>query len=433
MNNNTKRWFILLAGIIANLCQGAAYASSVFAGPMLKHLNLFITGSNGLPAPDMKKWVMAFSINLAMLPIGMLLTGKLSDKVSPRLVVLLGGIVFGGGIFLAGYTNSLTWLYLTFGVMGGLGSGAAYGAVVATSVRWFPERRGLASGLAVGALGFGTVLIAPIAMKLMASGPSPEIAVLYTLKVLGIAFLAIISLASIVMVNPPKDFVVATSAKSTTIKAAVSANDLTWTQMLGKGKFWLLYLLYACGAFAGLMIISQASQIAMGIKTPVLDADLLKQYATLVVSSIAIANAFGRVAWGWISDRIGRLQALSLMFLITMITMFLFPSLAASKNTLILAALPIGLCYGGYLGLFPSLCADAFGGRNMAVNYALLFSAFSVAAIVGPRVGALIKQRTLSYDQAFVVAGVVALVGLLISLGMVIAQAKADKAEAASA
>lgn len=428
MDSYKKRWLILAAGILANLCQGAAYASSVFAKPLLTYLHLVVTGPTGKPAPDMTKWTMAFSINLAMLPVGMLLSGKIADQKSPRLVVFLGGLLFGLGMFMAGFTHYISWFYLTFGLIMGIGSGAAYGAVVSTSVRWFPDRRGLASGLAVGALGFGTVVIAPVAEKLMMSAPSPETAVLYTFKALGIAFLAIIALASILMVNPPKEFLQSFAAKPAAVKATTGP-DVRWTAMLGTGKFWLLYILYACGAFSGLMIISLAKPIAMEIKNSGLDPKALTAFAVKAVMSIGVANAAGRVVWAWISDRAGRLPSVALMFLFTMVTMFLMPSLAASKSV-IPAFMLVAACFGGYLGTFPALCADAFGGRNMAVNYALLFSAFSVAAIAGPLVGGKIKMASGSYDQAFTVAAIVACIGLLVSIGMIIAQAKSVKSPA---
>ena len=421
MSNDKKRWLILFAGILANLCQGAAYASSVFAKPMLAHLGLLVAGPDGQMVPDMTKWAMAFSINLACLPIGMLLSGKIADQRSTKLVVVCGGILFGLGMFLAGYANSLATLYITFGVMMGLGSGAAYGAIVSTAVRWFPDKRGLASGLAVGALGFGPAVIAPVAMWLMSIPSDQPTAVLFAFKVLGVAFLAIIALTSLVMTNPPDGYKPANFSPATEVKAGGNTGkDVVWTKMLTESRFWLLYILYACGAFSGLMIISQMSPIAQAKDL----AGLTKEAAAGVVSFLAMANAVGRVFWGFVSDKIGRLMSLILMFLITAVAMFMMPSMAKDQSTLIVTVLFIGLCYGGYLGIFPSLCADAFGGKNMAVNYGLLFSAFSVAAILGPQVGAGINKSQGSYAQAFVIAAAVALVGGVLAIVMKMGERK---------
>jgi OFA family oxalate/formate antiporter-like MFS transporter len=415
----------LFAGIVANLCQGAAYASSVFAKPLLEYLNCTIM-THGKLAPDMHKWAFAFSLSLAMLPIGMLLSGKMADQRSPRTVVLIGAILFGGGMFLAGFTHSITWFYLTFGVMMGLGSGSAYGAIVSASVRWFPDRRGLASGLAVGALGFGPVVIAPVAEKLMSTAPAGAVPVLFAFKVLGAAFLIAMGFAAIATTNPPKAYKPAGYTPSPAAKAA-SGISLTWTQMLGSGKFWGLYLLYACGAFSGLMIISQAKPMAMEIKA---NPDALKLFALQVVMIIAIANASGRVVWGFISDLIGRMPSLCTMFLVTAVAMFLLPRFAGQEGTFMADTILIGICFGGYLGTFPSLCADSFGSAGMTVNYALLFSAFAVAALAGPYVGANIKDHSGSYNNAYIIAGIVSAIGFIAALAMTLAESNEKKASA---
>jgi len=143
-----------------------------------------------------------------------------------------------------------------------------------------------------------------------------------------------------------------------------------------------------------------------------------------MVAALGLANATGRVAWGFVSDRLGRLTSLSVMFLVTAVLMFAMPNLASKKSTLIPAAVLIGICFGGYLGTFPSLSADAFGTRNAAVNYALMFSAFSLSGLIGPRVGAILGQGPGGYPQAFMVAGVIATAGLVLVVSMGIADVR---------
>jgi OFA family oxalate/formate antiporter-like MFS transporter len=389
---------------------GAAYASSVFAKPLLSFLNLTKMGPAGVLVPDMSKWAFAFSLNLACLPLGMLLAGKIADAKGPKIVVIGGGILFGLGMILTGYTNSLTWLYSTFGIMMGIGSGAAYGAIVSTAVRWFPDKRGLASGLAVGALGIGTLVIAPVAQNLMSNVPQGQVAVLYAFKVLGAAFLLIISLAAIFMSNPPIGFKPANWTPPATKSANAGATDFKWSQLFGKVEFWLLYLMYISGAFAGLMIISQASPISQSM------TKLTAASAVGIVAIIGLSNALGRVFWGFISDLFGRLNALLLMYILTAVAMFLLPQFALQKSTLLICVLTVGACFGGYLGTFPSVCADYFGTKNLTVNYALLFSAFSIAAIAGPMVGAKIFVLSQSYTNAFIIAGVVSSAGMLLTI-----------------
>jgi OFA family oxalate/formate antiporter-like MFS transporter len=404
-------------GILANMCMGAAYASSVFAKPILLHLGLTKIGAAGALVPNMALWANAFSINLACLPIGMLLSGKIADSKSPRVVVIGGGILFGLGMFLCGFTSSITWLYIFFGVIMGIGSGAAYGAIVSTSVRWFPDMRGLASGLSVGALGFGTLVIAPVASYLMASAPAGKVPVLWAFTVLGIAFLIIISLGAIVIKNPPAGYKPQNWVPKASSRSA-SMNDFTWKQLFGKVEFWILYLMYISGAFSGLMIISQASPIAQTM------AKLTPAVAVGIVASMGLSNALGRVFWGFISDKMGRLAALLLMFIVTSIVMFLLPGLAHAYQTLLIAALIVSACYGGYLGIFPSVCADYFGPKNLTVNYAMLFSAFSIAAVAGPKVGAQIFLSTGSYANAFIVAGVVCSLGGVLTIVSMVTKKK---------
>jgi MFS transporter, OFA family, oxalate/formate antiporter len=276
-------------------------------------------------------------------------------------------------------------------------------------------------------LGFGSFVIAPIGAMLV--NPKDPVTVLYALKIFGVAFLVIISLASIILVNPPEGYKPKRfNPQGSVAKAAVKI-DLVWTQMLARGKFWVLYLIYACGAFSGLMIISQASPIAQSMTKDIMalkeiDPKAMAAAAGAIVALLGLSNAAGRILWGFISDKIGRLQSLALMFLITGVTMFLLPKLVTESSTLKISAILIGACFGGYLGIFPPLCADSFGVKNMAVNYGLLFSAFSVAAIAGPFVGAYISKSTGSYDHAFVIASVVALLGFVLSISLAISERK---------
>jgi OFA family oxalate/formate antiporter-like MFS transporter len=340
----------------------------------------------------------------------MLLSGKIADRKSPRVVVIGGGILFGLGMFLCGFTNSINWLYIFFGMVMGIGSGAAYGAIVSTSVRWFPDMRGLASGLAVGALGFGTLIIAPVASYLMTTAPSGNVPVLWAFRVLGIVFLVVIALGALVINNPPVSYRPVNWVPNASARVSTTIRDFTWVQLLSRMEFWVLYVMYISGAFSGLMIISQASPIAQTM------AKLTPAVAVGIVASMGLANALGRVFWGFISDKIGRLGALLLMFTATSAVMFALPAMALAHQTLLVAVLVVSACYGGYLGIFPSVCADYFGLKNLTVNYALLFSAFSIAAIAGPMVGARIFLKTGSYANAFVIAGAVSAAGGLLTI-----------------
>lgn len=407
MNLDGKRWLILFAGILANLCQGMAYASSVFAVPVMQKFGFMIIGPEGKPVPDMSKWAIAFSMTVAFLWLGMLFAGRIADKKNPRTAIAIGGILFAGGVFLAGFSKSYVMFCISFGIMTSIGSGMAYGSIVSTSVRWFPEKRGMASGLVVGALGFGPVVLAPIGDILV-----KNMGVMDAFKVLGIAIALIIVLASIIITNPPENYTPAGFTPKTPSQAAAIGKDVDWKKMLNMPRFWALYIMYIFGAFSGLMVISQAKPMAMTL------TKLTPNEAITVVMVLAIANAAGRIFWGFVSDRIGRIKSLALMFFVNAIMMLLLPKFAGDKATMMIDLICVGACFGGYLGTFPSLCADSFGAKNMTVNYALLFTGFSIAGVLGPVVGGILGKSHIGYMNAFVYAGILSIIGFAIALVM---------------
>ena len=395
MDLDRKRWQVVAAGILFNLCAGATYVFSVFETSLRQHLGC-----------SKAEFALAFSLNVAFVPVGMLVSGAIADRKGPRPVVAAGGLLYGLGLLLAGYSNSLAWLYVTYGLMMSLGNGAAYGALVGAAVKWFPDKRGTVSGIVVSALGTGTLVIAPIAQWMI---DLPGLGVMGAFKVMGGVFIAAGLLASCFVSKPPAGYRPRSMQNDDAANAGAD-NDTHWPQMLRRCRFWMLYVMYMCGAFAGLMVVSQASAIAQEVTS------LAPAAAALVVSVIGLANLAGRMFWGALSDRVGRFETLSLMFVITAGVMFGLSTLASAAPTLVLAYALVALCYGGYLGVFPSICADTFGSRNLTLNYALMFSAFSFAGILGPRVGAILRESTGRYTEAFVTAGAMACIGLALAL-----------------
>ncbi|MBP7459694.1 MAG: OFA family MFS transporter [Candidatus Delongbacteria bacterium] len=390
MDADKRRWLVIIAGMFSNLCQGSAYASSVFAKPIMAHFGC-----------SREQSVLAFSLIIACLPLGAITGGKFADQKGPRAVVMVGSLIFALGVFLAGFSWNMVTLYLTYGLMMGIGSGIAYGAIVGAVVKWFPDKRGLSSGLVVGALGGGPLVLAPLAQALL---DSPGLGLMGTFKVMGLAFLVVMLAAAYFISSPPKDYSPAGFNRSKP-GARPMAADITWREMLKKSKFWFMFLLYAFGTFSGLMLISQASPIAQEL------AQAAPAMAATIVGILALANALGRVLWGAISDKLGRLEALGSMFLITTLVMISLPWVAGHIISLTLAFILVGLCFGGYLGIFPSYCADSFGSKNISVNYGILFSAFSLAGVFGPRIGAMF-----TYQTAFLAAAGVSLLGGILAL-----------------
>lgn len=401
MTLNRRRWIVIIAGIFANACMGQGYAFSVFKPHLMDALRC-----------TPKQITAAYSLSFLFLPIGMLLARVLSRRFSPRVAVMLGGLLFGLGVSGAGLAKTLIWLYVTYGLMVSVGNGVVYATVIAAAVRWFPDRKGLASGIVVAALGAGGLIIASLGQALISRTD-----VQHTLTGLGLAYAAIAMIASLFIVDPPKGY--APDRMPETQRTAQGANDMGWTGMLATPVFWLLFVVYVCGASPGLMLIGQAKEVAKSL------AQLSDRSASLMAGILGgAASACGRLMWGAVSDRIGRLNSLAAMSAITMGAMLLLPSLAATGQGLLVGFVLVGLCYGGNLGTFPSLCADRFGSRNLEVNYALLFVAFGLAGTVGPWCGEQAKVVTGGYTGGFTFSAALAGVGLLLVIGLKLREAR---------
>ncbi|ABR49988.1 major facilitator superfamily MFS_1 [Alkaliphilus metalliredigens QYMF] len=394
-----NRWTILIVSIIMNICIGAAYAWSVFQTPLVELL--------GSTTAEVS---LAFTLSLALVPVSMMIFGRFQDKKGPRMITLLGSVIFGAGIYLTGLTNSVMMLYLTYGVLGGLGIGAVYGCTVANTVKWFPDKRGLAGGLVAAGFGSGAVILAPLAEGLI-----NRYDVLTTFKLMGIIFFILIALCSSIIKSPqpgwkPKGWEPANSKSKTSINSGL---DLSPEEMMKTGTFYILWVIYIIGAVSGLMIIGHASPIAQG------QIGLTSSVAAICVSILALANTFGRIFWGIVSDRIGRYNTMALMFAVSA-SMLLVLNIADNIVLFIISTFGIALSFGGFLGIMPSVTADKFGAKSLGMNYGIIFTAYGVAAVVGPRIAAVaVEASGEGYSRAYIIASAMNVVGILCGLIMV--------------
>ena len=403
MSLSAKRWFILMAGLVANLCQGVAYTSSIFMLPL----------GEALARPQhlwSREWGMIFAMSLAFLPVGMLLSGKLADLGFTRLTAGIGAVLYGGGLLLASQGVGVTWMALTLGMMTSVGSGFAYGTVIGAIVRWFPDRRGLASGMAVAAVGVGPIVLAPLANRLTAA-----YGVMNMFAILGVVCLVCMGGAAACLINPPAGYAPeGWTPPQPAGKAGALPNcptDHTWKEILRRPLFWLLYVTYFCGVFAGILVNGLAAPIAIEL------AGFTRETATGAVMLFALCSAGGRVLWGFLSDRFGRVFMIGAAFVLTVLCMFILYTHVGTPGVFLPSVGLAGLCYGGIFGTFPSLSADCFGVKNAAVNLAVLFTSFSLVAILAPQVVAHYRNAgALEYPKAFLVAGCIAAVGLVLSI-----------------
>jgi len=382
-------WVVTLAGTGINLALGILYAWSVI--------------KNGIP--DSWGWtnadkalpysVAAFCFALAMVP-----AGWLQDKIGPKKVAAIGGILVGAGCIFAAFSgSSLLGFVIGFGIMTGMGIGFGYASATPPAVKWFPpDKTGLIAGIVVAGFGLASVYIAPLASILLdafqttsmnASGMQTiEKGVSNTMLVFGISFLIVVVGLSQLLKNPPVGYVTS-STQANTGATAVKKNEMTWKQMISTGQFWIMWLMYFGAAGAGLMFISVAADL--GKKS-------LGELAFIAVAVLAVGNASGRILAGSLSDKIGRQSTLFIVFIFQAIVVLLLSFAAAGASwgalwlpTLLLVIL-IGANYGANLAIFPALTKDYFGLKNFGLNYGLVFTSWGVAGLAMPWINGIVKD-----------------------------------------
>ncbi|MCL2226718.1 MAG: OFA family MFS transporter [Oscillospiraceae bacterium] len=397
-----NRWLIIIVSFVANLIVGSAYAWSVFQ-PRLIELFHYTTPQANI----------AFTLSLGLVPFAMIIAGKVQAKIGVRLTILIGGIIFGAGFILARFiTENVATLYLTYGMLGGIGIGFVYGCTVPNAVKWFPDKRGLAGGIIAGGFGGGAVIFAPLFRSAVES-----MGVLETFTIFGIIFGIVVIICSLFISTPPADFKPVGWTPPQTGGSAAAAAGLNVGEMLKTTRFYILWAVYTLACVTGLMIIAHAGHIAE-VRIGVTPAS-----AATAVVLLGVANTAGRLLWGAVSDKIGRYQALILMYAMTAGMLLVLHS-ATDFTLFVVSVMGIGLCFGGFLGVFPSISAENFGTANLGMNYGVLFIAFGVAALVGPRLAATFFQSTGSHSLAFVIATIMSIVALVIMVLLIVSQKK---------
>ena len=390
-----SRWGIAAAAIVMQLALGAVYAWSVFVIP-LQGLN------HGWSRTDI---TLTFTLAIFFLGIGSTIGGFLLDRVGPRLMGTIAGVVYGLGVIGASFgTHTLWLLWLTYGVIGGLGLGLGYIVPVATLVKWFPDRRGVITGLAVGGFGAGALITAPAATSLIkTSGVST------TFLVLGIISLIAVIVTAQFYRRAPVGYKPAGWEPSAAQVKQRAVRDFTPGQALGRWQWYALWLMLMLNVSAGIMLISQAA--AIGVEITKVSALV----AAGLVGTIAIFNGAGRVFWGTISDFIGRKNVFLIMFALQAVLFFILPTATSYLYFSVLAAI-IALCYGGGFGTMPAFAADYFGPRFAGSIYGLMLTAWGVGGVFGPILIARVKDLTGGYGTAMRIIAVVMLVAVVIPL-----------------
>jgi OFA family oxalate/formate antiporter-like MFS transporter len=381
----TNRWVIATAGVFLQIALGAVYAWSVFRTPLARQF--------GWSIPEV---TLTFTISIFVLGIAAFFGGLWLNRRGPRIVALTGGALYGLGVFLASFSNhGLWWLYLTYGVIGGIGLGFGYIVPVAVLVKWFPDRRGLITGVAVGGFGAGALITAPVATRLIQT-----VGVLQTFAYLGIAFLIVTVVSGTFMQNPPEGWKPAGWSPSATQAAQRARRDYTLREALATWQWWALWLLLFLNTSAGISVISQEAPMFQEL------ARVSAVVAAGMVGVVSLGNALGRVFWAGVSDVITRKATFFVMFLFQVLLFWFLPGIT-SASILTVVAFVVLLCYGGGFGTMPAFAADYFGAKNVGPIYGLMLTAWGFASAFGPLLIAYMRQANGTYRGALhVIAGV---------------------------
>lgn len=386
-----NRWRIALAGVVMQIALGAVYAWSVFRTPLTK---AFIW--------TIPQVTLTFTIAIFVLGFAAFVGGIWMRRSGPRVVALTAGVLYGLGVFLSSFTDGrLWWLYGSYGLLGGIGLGLGYIVPVATLVKWFPDKRGLITGMAVTGFGSGALITAPIATQLIASRGTPQ-----TFAALGAAYFVIVVGAALFMQNPPAGYLPEGWTPSPVQQQRV-ARPYAFDEAIRTWQWYGLWMLLFLNTTAGIAIISQAAPMVQEITN--IDAT---QAATLV-GIISIANGAGRLIWAWLSDAIGRRAVFLIMFPLQAAIFAVLPTVTSFPMFTALAIVVL-LCYGGGFGTMPAMVADYFGAEHVGSIYGLMLTAWGFAGVLGPTLIATLRESRGQYDQALYVIAALMLVSAII-------------------
>ncbi|MGQ9589181.1 MAG: L-lactate MFS transporter [Planctomycetota bacterium] len=414
-----NRWIVVAGGVAVQLCLGAIYAWSAFTGKL--------EDPNGPYKFSGTQTQIIFSVGLLSFATFMaLVAGRWQAKAGPRTVAMAGGIVMGLGYVLASFFDSFWGILIGVGLVGGAGIGFAYVCPIAALVKWFPDKKGLITGLAVAGFGFGALIwvkltqgfkFGPIDLTYPWTGlygagwTVSQVFLLY-----GILFAAIVSLGSLALVNPPAGWKPAGwTPPPASAAAATGGVNFSAPEMVRTPQFWSLFLTFMFGALAGLMVIGV---IGLFGKDMLLKGGVKPEEAAVITGTamglfLALFNGLGRIAWGAISEKLGRRNSIIAMSAAQGVLMVVFYTIGGSEIGLYLGAAVIGFNFGGNFALFPAATADFFGNKNVGTNYPWVFLSYGVGGVVGPILGGIAKDNH-AWAWAFFPAGAACLAGAAI-------------------
>lgn len=385
---NKTRTLTLISGALILFCLGIIYIWSIFNKPVMTYFNNWADSSY------------TFNIMLVTFVLGILIGGRIQDKKGPRMVVLIGGILFAAGILLASIIPpTQPWLFaVCYGGLAGFGVGMAYTSTISCVQKWFPDRRGLASGIMVSAFGVSTVAFGPLASAMLTSW---SISLGNTLQILAIAFFAVVIIFVWFIKNPPEGYMADFKPKS---KAASSGEQFTPGEALRTPQMYFIIICMAMLTLSYFIIIPKVAALSTAGKD---FADL----AVITVSLSGVASAVGRLVMPILSDYKGRKFAFMILFIVILASM---AALIFVTGPVCMAFIwAVAFCYGASAGVFPALTADYYGPKNMGANYGLVMIGFAGAAVLAGSISSMFITAQAVSTLAFIIPVIACIIGIV--------------------
>ncbi|MTI66329.1 MAG: OFA family MFS transporter [Firmicutes bacterium] len=379
-----KRWFVVLGAVLLQMCIGAIYTWSLFNQPLIDEFGW-----------EKSEVVLTYSIAIFVFAFSTIFSGRLQDKIGPRKVATIGAILYGGGLMLTSTATSLTQLYIYYGVIAGAGVGFAYVCPLSTCVRWFPEKKGFITGIAVGAFGLGSLIFKSVIEYFIVNN-----GVSSTFFYLGLIYFVLSLIGSQLLILPPAGY-----GSTVRNSNAIKENIFTVGEMIKTKSFYLVWVMYLFGCMSGLLVIGLAKDIGMQL------AGLDASVAANAVAMIALFNAGGRLVWGTLSDKLGRIRVVTMMFIITAVSMITMSIVTLQYITFFSCLAGIAFCFGGFLAVFPTITGEFFGIKNLGANYGVIYQAYGAAALVGP----IIVANAGGLKPTFMIAAVLSVIGAILT------------------
>lgn len=376
MKNKRDKILILTGAVLMQVSIGAVYSWSLFNEALHDKFHW-----------DINDIILTYSLIIFIFAFTTMISGRLLDKFGPGLIATVGSILYGGGVILTGFADSLHELYIYYGIIAGIGIGFVYVCPLATAMKWFPGKKGMVTGIVVGAFGLGSLVFKTLIQKSISDYGVSE-----TFLIVGIIYFITTFTGARLLKNPPDYHKDIDRVK----KGVFTVRTMTKTR-----NFYLIWISYLLACVGGLLMIGSATELGIEL------AGLNFKQAALSVALIGVFNAGGRLFWGYISDHIGGKKSAIIMFILSASALLSIGTFTINQTLFYILLSIITFCFGGFLVIYPTITSEYFGIINMGRNYGVVYQAYGIAALFGP----ILLKSVDGYTTPFIISAVFSLIG----------------------